>query len=240
MNALARFEGFMQDLIDRRVVRMLGGSLQPVELAHALGRCIEAEQVEGLAGPVAPSRFEVLLNPEDYADLRVAGAGLEAKLASYAVELARERSINFVAPPEVLLTADITVERGAVQVRAAVTEAPEKVTMRAWRRSSKDQARKGLHLEVPRPDGTQARLPIDHVPFAIGRREGNDLVLPDSSVSREHAAIVEAGDGRYLLRDLNSRNGTLVNGQSIAEAGLADGDRLTIGGFEVTVRIDGR
>lgn len=227
----------MQELIDRRVVRMLGGSLQPVELAHALARCMEVEQVEGPAGPVAPDQFEVLLNPDDYADLRVADTGLETKLAAYAVELARERTINFLAPPEVLLAADASMDRGAVTVRAAMTAAPADAAGPAQSGRSGRRARAGLYFEVPRPDGTQARLPIDHFPFAIGRREGNDLVLPDASVSREHASIEQTADGTYRLRDLGSRNGTLLNGEAVTEADLADGDCLKVGGFEVRVRI---
>ncbi|MBV8086543.1 MAG: DUF3662 domain-containing protein, partial [Chloroflexi bacterium] len=222
-----RFEGFMQELIDRRVVRMLGGSLQPAELAHAIGRCIEQQQVDGLA----PNRFEVLLNPDDYADLRGLNVPLEPKLAAYAVELAREHSVNFAAPPAVELAADATLDRGQVQVRGAVERASTPPPRR-----TRGRFRGTLSLEVPRPGGAPARLPIDHVPFMIGRREGNDLVLADRGVSREHA-VIEQQEGRYRLRDLGSRNGTLVNGQPIIEADLSDGDRVGVGGFEATVRL---
>src|SRR5713226_353607 len=134
MNALARFEGFMQAVMDRRVVRLLGGTLQPVELAQAMARSMEAER----SGTEAPNRFRLLLHPEDYADMRVLDSELERKLGQYAVELARERGLNFPAAPEVSLAADGSVERGAVRVEATtVGPAPAAGTESPWRRPSR-------------------------------------------------------------------------------------------------------
>lgn len=44
--------------------------------------------------------------------------------------------------------------------------------------------------------------------YSIGRDESNDIVLSDPSVSRQHAEIVDPGDGAYQLVDSGSRNGT--------------------------------
>ena len=54
--------------------------------------------------------------------------------------------------------------------------------------------------------------------FVIGRGPTCDLVLDDARVSREHAAIVPGPGGRRLLCDLDSANGTLVNGRPIPTA----------------------
>ncbi len=238
MNALARFEGFMQGLMDRRVVRLLGGSLQPVELAQGIARCMEQQQSPSPAGPTVPNRFRLLLHPGDYADLRALDPALERKLVQYTVELARERGFNFPAAPEVSLAADAEVEPGAVRVEAAVTEREKVHGMPGSRRSPWQRPAGGsapLYFDVPAAPGATS-LPLDHFPFVIGRREGHDLVLPDARVSRDHA-VVELLDGRYRLRDLGSRNGTFVNDEAVSEVDLRDGDRLAIGGFEVTVRI---
>jgi hypothetical protein len=233
MNALARFEGFMQELMDRRVVRFLGGNLQPVELARAVGQAMQSRT----AGLLAPDRFRVLVHPEDCADLRALDATLERKLTDYAVELAREGRCNFAAPPRVQLMADADVERGRVRVEAEVSSPSRAAAGEGPREAVRDWAggKARLRFEMPTPDGFTL-LHVDHFPFTIGRRHGHDLVLPDSRVSRDHA-VVEAASGGYVLRDLGSRNGTLVNGQSISEAGLREGDRLSIGSFEVTVRL---
>jgi serine phosphatase RsbU (regulator of sigma subunit)/pSer/pThr/pTyr-binding forkhead associated (FHA) protein len=69
---------------------------------------------------------------------------------------------------------------------------------------------------------------IDRTPFTIGRRETNGLRLGGSEVSREHAEIVRE-DGRYLLRDKDSRYGTFVNGDPVKERELQSGDRVRLG-----------
>ena len=84
----------------------------------------------------------------------------------------------------------------------------------------------GARLEGPGAGGR--RVPIDKVPFHLGRRAESDLVLPHGEVSRDHAEIVAAG-GRYAIRDRGSRYGTFVNEEPVTERALADGDRLRLG-----------
>jgi ABC transport system ATP-binding/permease protein len=64
----------------------------------------------------------------------------------------------------------------------------------------------------------------------IGRTADNDLALPDDlGVSRYHAELRESGPGRYEIIDLNSHNGTFVNGQRISRAALAEHDVIGVG-----------
>ncbi|MCZ6690116.1 MAG: DUF4388 domain-containing protein [Planctomycetota bacterium] len=72
--------------------------------------------------------------------------------------------------------------------------------------------------------------------FTIGRRPSNVLVLPLSSVSRDHAAIEWGGDAFYLF-DLNSSNGTHVNGKPTKMHRLELGDRVRVGPFGMTFRV---
>jgi hypothetical protein len=71
--------------------------------------------------------------------------------------------------------------------------------------------------------------PVSHVlseeTITIGRMRGNAIVLDDSSVSLFHAKITRK-NGEYFLKDLNSTNGTAVNGQFVNEARLNDLDRV--------------
>ncbi len=67
----------------------------------------------------------------------------------------------------------------------------------------------------------------------IGRETDNDIVLPnDNRVSRYHAEIRREG-GEHVLRDVNSRNGTRVNGRRATRHTLMDGDRIGIGESEL-------
>jgi diguanylate cyclase (GGDEF)-like protein len=70
----------------------------------------------------------------------------------------------------------------------------------------------------------------------IGRDEGADLALHDVTVSKQHAKIVHEDSGSLLLVDMESTNGTAVNGQAITRTILRPGDHLEVGG--VSLRLD--
>ena len=67
-----------------------------------------------------------------------------------------------------------------------------------------------------------------------GRAPGCDLVIDDASVSRRHARF-SVTDSACTVTDLESRNGTYVNGDIVSTARLADGDRLVLGRVPITV-----
>lgn len=78
----------------------------------------------------------------------------------------------------------------------------------------------------------------------VGKRENNDLVITDTTVSRNHLEIVYKEDS-FLLRDLDSTNGTFINGTRVKEAYLAPGDHIKVGNttlefvaFDEKVRIE--
>ena len=63
----------------------------------------------------------------------------------------------------------------------------------------------------------------------IGRREDNDFVVSDLAVSKQHAELRRSATGRYQIVDLNSHNGTFVNGVRVHKAELSSGDLVSIG-----------
>ena len=81
-------------------------------------------------------------------------------------------------------------------------------------------------------------VPLSADPITVGRDPKNDIVLDDRRVSRRHAEV-RLRLGRYTLYDLQSTNGTFVNGRRIAEMVLSNDDRITIGGAELLVRLEG-
>ena len=73
--------------------------------------------------------------------------------------------------------------------------------------------------------------------ISIGRDPSNDVVLPDAMVSRRHA-VIEYRGSQYFLRDCNSYNGSLVNGDRVSERNLRDGDLVAIGTARMLFRED--
>jgi pSer/pThr/pTyr-binding forkhead associated (FHA) protein len=79
------------------------------------------------------------------------------------------------------------------------------------------------------------RVAIGRGGLTIGRGQECDVRIADASVSRRHAAISVRGD-RVVVEDLDSTNGTTVNGERVRSAELADGDRVTFGAATITYR----
>jgi uncharacterized RDD family membrane protein YckC len=75
---------------------------------------------------------------------------------------------------------------------------------------------------------SRREIPLPRSLLSIGRDPSNDLVLPDAMVSRRHA-VIEFRSSQYYLRDCNSSNGSLVNGDRVSERSLRDGDLVAIG-----------
>jgi type II secretory pathway predicted ATPase ExeA len=76
-----------------------------------------------------------------------------------------------------------------------------------------------------------------HGRMLIGSSTDNDLHLPSRYVSRHHAAILQMEQGHYYIVDLNSANGVLVNGKSVSNSPLLNGDVLSLGPFRINVEL---
>jgi two-component system, cell cycle response regulator len=85
-----------------------------------------------------------------------------------------------------------------------------------------------VHI-YPTGPGMGRRHELGERPALIGRGEDCSISNPDTSVSRCHARILREKDGRYLVTDLGSTNGTFINNTCRREGYLCDGDYLRVG-----------
>jgi pSer/pThr/pTyr-binding forkhead associated (FHA) protein len=100
-------------------------------------------------------------------------------------------------------------------------------------RKSRGQAGATAQLILVRGQAKPSSIGLSRRVTRIGRSpKGNDVVVNDPPVSGQHAEI-RSKEGRHAVRDLNSTNGTFVNGQRLAQLRpLRDGDRITMGNTE--------
>jgi ABC-type multidrug transport system ATPase subunit len=87
------------------------------------------------------------------------------------------------------------------------------------------------YLFIRVPFQTPRRVPLEQESLTIGRRPDNDVVLPASYVSGHHGRLEQRGETWHYV-DLDSTNGTFVNGQLVAEVDLRDGDIIRIGDLQ--------
>src|SRR5580700_130217 len=85
-------------------------------------------------------------------------------------------------------------------------------------------------IQILSPDGQTRIVPLDGERISLGRSSITELCYPDDSgLSRQHLAFEKQGDD-WVIKDLGSKNGTLLNGVRIASAQvLKSGDRVTAG-----------
>jgi pSer/pThr/pTyr-binding forkhead associated (FHA) protein len=91
-------------------------------------------------------------------------------------------------------------------------------------------------LIIKSRDGTVKEHELRAV-TGLGRQSTNDIQLSEELASRQHARIIPSGRA-FVIEDLQSANGTFVNGQKIQRRVLADGDLIRIGGCELVFRDD--
>ena len=91
-------------------------------------------------------------------------------------------------------------------------------------------------LEYVAPDGTAHTRPLGER-TSIGRHTDNDIQLLDPEVSKAHLTIKRVPDG-WLLEDLGSANGTLVNGVRVDKVKLADNDVVAVGNSVLRFRVE--
>lgn len=147
--------------------------------------------------------YLVRVHPDDYARFAADRDFLEARWSALLREaVPAERAER----PKTLLHEDPRVVSGSVAIEAVVDERPQL-------------------LALERPDGTRIGV---REGMRFGRADDNDVVLADPRVSRHHAAIVADGPG-FAVCDLDSSNGTFVDGNRTRREKLVAGTTVTFG-----------
>src|SRR3989440_3466184 len=94
-----------------------------------------------------------------------------------------------------------------------------------------------LAIVISEKGGAERREIFEKHEINVGRVQGNDLMLPKGNVSKRHARLLFR-DGRVIVTDLKSTNGTYVNGRKIAQATLVrEGDKIYVGDFVLRVEL---
>ena len=92
-------------------------------------------------------------------------------------------------------------------------------------------------LRIIKDEGSSYNYTLSKDETVIGRNDDNDIVIPDHIVSRHHVKIIKKKD-RYHLKDLESFNGTQVNGKFIQNVRLKPNDEISVGRFKLVFLTD--
>jgi len=236
MSALARFESFMENMVEGSVARLFRSPVQPAEIAKRLERAMESQQTISVRRVIVPNVYRAFLNPQDLAAFNPIRAEMEREMATYLGDLAQERGFTMLEHPRVELTSDSGVAHHSIQVVAeTVASGPADAEhTQVFQPPSQPAAQSRTRLLLATSGGTHV-IPLESTQITIGRGLNNDVILEDTRVSRHHAQLRYRAR-RFWVADLGSTNGTYVNGEQVEEARLNDGDKVMLGQLQVKVR----
>jgi len=229
VGVLQRFERRLEGLVEGAFARVFGGVVQPVEVAAALQREAAAKkQIVAQGRVLVPNAFVVELGRTDLERFGEWDAPLRAELAGMVSEHAVDQGWSFVGDVSVEFEEHEDLDTGVFRVRSGVA-------------ASDGGGHRTAGIGRPRllvqTDPEQVVL-LTRPVTVVGRGAEADLRLPDTGVSRAHAELrLEGGTVRVV--DLQSTNGTLLNGRRVRIATLADGDRLDLGATSLVYRSEG-
>lgn len=252
MGVLQDFERRLEGAVEGFFARAFRSGLQPIELAKAIQRYADDNRLVAEDGIVVPNTYRVTISAKDAERLSTYGDQLPSELAEVVERTATERNWILRGPSQVEVDTGGKVRPGQYEVSGRVQAGPRH-SPAAAAPPPPPAPRPAAH--APRghdgaattvlpatssgapaligPDGTRVVLRAGR--HTIGRLPDCDLHLDDSTVSREHAAVVRRGDQWWVL-DLGSTNGTRVNGRTAGEHALTDGDVIELGDVEVAFR----
>jgi len=241
MQPISAVERFLERLFERPAARLFRSPLQPIQIQRRIERAMENERQLVGGRTRVPDHYRVHLAPADIAALGDRAGQLAADLADEALAFARAHGYALDQAPTVEIALDRGVPAGEVRVavarsvpRGAGGEAsradgqPESDLLGTRAYEVQPAPAPAAVLAEQRPDGHGRRVTLDGGLLTIGRAPDNDVVLDDHRVSRHHARL-QARRGMLILTDLDSANGSRVNGVAISEVALGAGDRIELG-----------
>jgi pSer/pThr/pTyr-binding forkhead associated (FHA) protein len=236
VNILDRFEQSFERLVEGSVGRLFRSPVQPAEIGRRLARAMVSNQVVSVTGTLVPNDYRVAMHPQDMVLFVDFVPALCRQMESWLHDAADEQGFAAIDRMRVQIIGDESVPRRAIQVTAAIADRPDfgqaeqdaiqRTEIFRVIRDTSGMTPIRLRFTTGIQTGTEfiIRKPVT----TVGRALDNDIVLEASDISRHHARL-ELADEQIRIVDLNSTNGTRVNGKSIRSQSVRAGDEVAFG-----------
>ncbi len=258
MGFLRQIEKRMESLVEGVFGRAFRRQIHPVEIAKGLTKQMDEGRMVSISRTYAPNDFTIHLSKEDTESIQAYQDSLRDELIQYASTHAQNKSYHLMTPPRIRFESEDTLRFGEFGVTAKLTGgdgprekgAPqdtsgqtrifrtdtseeEELNAQGTAAISMEEAReRGLAREVIELVLDDASYPLEGPgPWTVGRSDENEIVINDPNVSRKHARLLRAHNG-FIVEDLGSTNGTLLDGAPIDRERIESGDELTFGQSE--------
>jgi len=212
---LKNVENRLERLFERTLSRPFKNALQPIEIGSRIVREVDLTRRLSAQGPISANSIRVWLSPGDADRFE----GFQKALVSELEETVRQHALsegyNFVGPVKVDVFIDDDLKIGTMAVKTEFVGGDSQPRLIA-------------------NDGRS--FAIGDRPVVIGRSPDVAVVINDSNVSRRHAEVWRTPEG-VAIKDLQSTNGTFVNGHRITAVSLSPRDDITIGTLHFRIEL---
>ncbi len=216
---LRNLEDRLERLVEGTFARIFRTGLQPVEVGRRLVKLLDANRTLDVRGrAIGPNRFVVEVSPQDHERFAQIQESLISELRATVRSHAQDGNVRFMGPVLIELVEAEDLRVGMFRVDPRFDETSTEAVPPSF---------------IELPDGR--RIALGKEPATIGRLPESTVVLTDPNASRHHAELRADGDS-YELVDLDSTNGSKVNGSKVHRQLLADGDLLTFGTITIAFR----
>jgi hypothetical protein len=250
MSVLSNLESKIAGLVEGTFSRVFRSEVRPVELARKLAREMELHASTSLSRTYVPNEYRVYLSPRDRERFVEYEDALAGELGAYLLEHARRERFALLSQPVIEFETDDRLRLGEFGIQTRVVTpadepAPEReeaghtmVYSTAARVAAplREEAAVRSQRALLVLDGR--RLVVGSGGATIGRSRQCDVVLDDPNVSRRHADVRPRG-GAWVLSDLGSTNGSVLNGRRIEHPEVIQpGDEIEIGTSVITFELE--
>ncbi len=208
----------MERFADGLSAAVFRGRMHPVDMANRLVRQADLMVTNEPTGPSIPNHFDVTVSDSDL-DPGLDTTQLNAELTQTLTATAADRGWRIGGPISVRVQADSSASRGSIKC----TGKPIPAALAPWGEIVEHRGDRSFELKDNR--------------CVVGRSENADIRLDEVEISRHHAVVFRQG-GRVWIADLNSANGSSINGKPVTAepAEIGSGDMLSFGPTTFSVR----
>ncbi len=208
---LKRIEQKLEKLVEGTFTRAFPSSVKPIELGKRVRRVLEDKKTIGVQGQIIiPNRYVISLSPKDLENIESIQESIQREISSSIRDHANDENYHFQGTLTVEIFSNSSLKTGSIEVDGLFEE------------------NKGGFPPGSLINENGERLIITEQKLSIGRDKESTMQVVDVEVSRNHAEI-RLLNTSFVLIDLQSTNGTFVNGQRVQEHTLQNFDQIKIG-----------
>jgi hypothetical protein len=243
MSVLRSLESKIAGLVEGTFSRAFRSEVRPVEIARRLAREMEEHKSFSVSRTYVPNEYRVYLSPRDRERFSSYEEALAAELGGYLLEHARRERLAMLSKPVIEFETDERLGLGEFGIQTRVVQPDQEPSQPGGEEEAgrtmiystagrvaeplEERARSRQQNALLLVDGK--RMVVGPAGVTLGRSRQCDVVLEDPNISRQHAEIRPRG-GAWVLTDLGSTNGSLINGRRIDHPEVVKpGDEIEIG-----------